>query len=47
MVGCGSKVLGNITIGYNVKIGANSVILHNVEDNCTVVGIPAKIVKKE
>ena len=47
MVGCGSKVLGNITIGYNVKICANSVILHNVEDTCTVVGIPAKIVKKE
>lgn len=46
MVGCGSKVLGNITIGDNVKIGANSVVLHNIENNCTVVGIPGKIVKK-
>ena len=44
MVGCGSKVLGNITIGDNVKIGANSVVLHNIENNCTVVGIPGKII---
>ena len=44
MVGCGSTVLGNITIGDNVKIGANSVVLHNVKENCTAVGIPAKII---
>lgn len=44
LVGCGSKVLGNITIGNNVKIGANSVILKDIEDNKTVVGIPGKIV---
>ncbi len=44
MVGCGSKVLGNITIGDNVKIGANSVVLHNIKENCTAVGIPAKII---
>lgn len=42
MVGSGSKVLGNITIGENVKIGANSVVLKNVKDNSTVVGIPRK-----
>lgn len=42
MVGCGAKVLGNITIGENVKIGANSVVLKDVEDNATVVGIPRK-----
>lgn len=41
MIGCGSKVLGNITIGDNVKIGANSVVLKDVESNTTVVGIPA------
>ncbi len=46
MVGAGSKVLGNIVIGNNVKIGANSVVLNNVMDNSTVVGIPAKVVKK-
>lgn len=40
MVGCGAKVLGPIKIGDNVKIGANSVVLKNIESNSTVVGIP-------
>lgn len=40
MVGSGAKVLGPIQIGDNVKIGANSVVLKNVENNVTVVGIP-------
>ena len=44
LVGSGSKVLGNIYIGDNVKIGANAVVLHNVENNTTIVGIPGKIV---
>lgn len=44
LVGCGSKVLGNITIEENVKIGANSVILKDVPKNSTIVGIPGKIV---
>ena len=39
VVGAGAKVLGNITIGNNVKIGANSVVLHDVPDDCTVVGV--------
>ena len=39
MIGCGAKVLGDISIGNNVKIGANSTILRNVPDNKTVVGI--------
>ncbi len=43
-VGCGSKVLGNITIGDNVKIGANSVVLKSIDSNSTVVGIPGKII---
>ena len=47
LIGTGSKVLGNITIGNNVKIGANSVVLKDVEDDVTVVGIPAKAIKKE
>lgn len=46
LVGAGAKVLGPIKIGNNVKIGANSVVLKNIPDNCTVVGIPGKIVKK-
>lgn len=46
MVGSGSKVLGNIVIGENVKIGANSVVLCDIMPNSTVVGIPGKISKK-
>lgn len=40
MIGAGAKVLGPIKIGSNAKIGANSVVLKNVEDNATIVGIP-------
>lgn len=43
IVGCGAKVLGPIKIGNNVKIGANAVVLKEVPDNSTVVGIPGKI----
>lgn len=46
LVGCGSKILGNITIGENVKIGANAVVLENIESNKTVVGIPGKVINK-
>ncbi len=44
-IATGAKVLGNIKIGDNSKIGANAVVLKNVPENATVVGIPAKIVK--
>lgn len=46
-VGVGAKILGNVKIGNNVKIGANAVVLQNLPDGVTAVGIPAKIVKKE
>lgn len=46
-VGVGAKILGNITIGDNVMIGANAVLVNDVPPNCTVVGIPAKIVKQK
>lgn len=46
MVGCGAKILGPITIGDNVNIGANSVVLKDVDSNSTVVGTPAKVVSK-
>lgn len=46
MVGTGAKVLGNITIGDNVKIGGNSVVVKDVPANCTVVGIPGRIVRR-
>jgi serine O-acetyltransferase len=44
VVGAGAKVLGNIEIGDNVRIGAGSVVLRNVPSDCTVVGIPGRIV---
>ncbi len=45
VVGAGAKVLGPITIGDYVKIGANSVVLQDVPDHSTVVGIPGRIVR--
>ncbi len=47
VVGTGAKVLGAITIGDNVKIGANSVVLHDVPKNSIVVGVPGKVIKKK
>lgn len=45
MVSAGAKVLGSITIGANSKIGAGSVVLKNVPPNCTVVGVPGRVVR--
>jgi serine O-acetyltransferase len=45
VVGTGAKVLGNINIGDNVKIGAGSVVVHHVPDNSTVVGVPGRVVR--
>ncbi|NJL82010.1 MAG: serine O-acetyltransferase [Chloroflexaceae bacterium] len=44
VVGSGAKVLGNIEIGNNVRIGAGSVVLRDVPSDCTVVGIPGRII---
>ena len=41
----GVKILGNITVGENAIIGAGSVVLHDVPDNATVVGVPGKVIK--
>ena len=46
LVGCGAKLLGNFTVGDNVKIAANAVVLSDVPENCTCVGIPARIVRR-
>lgn len=46
-IGAGAKVLGNITIGENSRIGAGSVIVDNVPKDSTVVGIPGRIVKRQ
>ena len=45
-IGAGAKILGNIVVGKNVKIGANSVVISDVPDNATAVGIPARIIQK-
>lgn len=47
MIGSGAKVLGPFTVGNNVKIAANAVVLEAIPDNCTAVGIPARIVKQD
>lgn len=44
VVGAGAKVLGDILIGQNAKIGANSVVIKDVPAECTAVGIPARII---
>ncbi|MDD3220567.1 MAG: serine O-acetyltransferase [Lachnospiraceae bacterium] len=46
MVSAGAKLLGSFTVGENSKIGAGSVVLEEVPPNCTVVGVPGRIVKK-
>jgi len=46
VIGAGAKVLGNITIGANAKVGANSVVVKNVPQDCTAVGIPARVLKR-
>ncbi|NLB88724.1 MAG: serine O-acetyltransferase [Syntrophomonadaceae bacterium] len=43
-ISAGAKVLGSFTVGDNVKIGAGSVVLKSVPPNCTVVGVPGRIV---
>lgn len=47
VIGAGAKVLGNIKIGDNSYIGANAVVIKDVPDNSTVVGIPGRITKQE
>jgi len=44
VIGGGAKVLGNITIGRNCRIGAGSVVLRSVPENSTVVGVPGHII---
>ncbi|UXU77922.1 serine O-acetyltransferase [Mammaliicoccus sciuri] len=47
LIAAGAKVLGNIEVGNDVNIGANSVVLKDVPDYSTVVGIPGRIVKQD
>ena len=47
VVGGGAKILGNITVGRNCRIGAGSVVLRDVPDDSTVVGVPGHIIFRE
>ncbi|MGR5624931.1 serine O-acetyltransferase [Thomasclavelia ramosa] len=42
IIGAGAKIIGNVKIGKNCKIGANAVVVHDVPDNSTAVGVPAR-----
>ncbi len=46
LIGSGAKVLGPFTVGDNSKIAANAVVLSEVPENCTCVGVPARVVRK-
>ena len=45
MVGCGAKLLGPFTVGDNARIAANSVVLRDVPEDATVVGVPGRVVR--
>jgi len=47
VIGAGAKILGPITLGHNVRVGSNSVVVKSVDDNDTVVGIPGRVVIKK
>ncbi len=47
VIGAGAKILGNITVGDDVRIGANAVVVRDVPPDSTVVGVPGRIVKEE
>jgi len=46
VIGGGAKVLGDITIGENARVGANSVVVKSVPNDCTAIGIPARVIHK-
>lgn len=48
MIGAGAKIIGNVRIGNNVRIGANAIVVDDVPDDCTVVmSKPRVIVRKK
>lgn len=46
-LGAGCKVLGGVTVGDNVVVSANSVVIADVPSNCTVMGVPARIISRQ
>jgi serine O-acetyltransferase len=47
MISAGAKIIGSFKIGENSKIGAGSVVIEEVPPNCTVVGVPGRVVKRD
>lgn len=47
IIGAGAKILGNITIGDSTRVGAGSVVVDDVPEHCTVVGVPGRIVQQK
>ena len=47
IIGAGAKILGPITLGKNVRVGSNSVVVKSIDDSCTVVGIPGRVLEKK
>jgi serine O-acetyltransferase len=43
----GAKIIGNVIVGSGAKVGANAVVINDVPENCTAVGVPAHIIRKE
>lgn len=46
VIGSGAKILGDITIGENCRIGSNSVVVKSIPDDSTAVGVPARVIEK-
>ncbi len=46
VLGCGARVLGSVTVGNDVRIGAGSVVVRDVPNDCTVVGVPGRVVRE-
>ena len=47
IIGAGAKILGNITIGDNTRVVAGSVVVEDVPEHCTVVGVPGRVVQQK
>jgi serine O-acetyltransferase len=45
-IGAGAKIIGSVRIGDGARVGANAVVVHDVPPHCTVVGIPARVVRR-
>jgi serine O-acetyltransferase len=44
-IGAGAKIIGPVSIGSDVKIGANAVVIHDLPNGATAVGVPARVVR--